>query len=211
VVSQRWTRCVTSSPFSFPSPIVIGKTRCVSRPPYRPATILLGLGMVQAGWLGHDYVHGRGPLCDALRYMPTLMNGHGVEWWSQKHSMHHTFTNEEHLDNDVMMEPFFFLRPPSESGRPDSKMRKFQHIYGYPLLSIMFWLWRFHSVESAWKRKDKKELMFMAINYSWLAFCMPWQVALGSVFISGFVVASLVSAGTGAPLHLNPNCAHDFK
>ena len=158
------------------------------------STILLGLGMVQAGWLGHDYVHGRGPICDAFRYMPTLLNGHGVEWWSQKHSMHHTFTNEEHLDNDVMMEPFFFLRSPTESGRPDHAMRKYQHIYGYPLLSIMFWLWRFHSLESAWRRKDKKELALMAINYTWLATCMPWQVAIGSVFLSGFIVASLVSA-----------------
>ena len=158
------------------------------------STLLLGLGMVQAGWLGHDYVHGRGPLCEAFRYMPTLLNGHGVEWWSQKHSMHHTFTNEEHLDNDVMMEPFFFLRSPTESGRPDHAMRKYQHIYGYPLLSIMFWLWRFHSLESAWRRKDKKELIFMGINYAWLAFCMPWQVAVGSVFLSGFIVASLVSA-----------------
>ena len=158
------------------------------------ATLLLGLGMVQAGWLGHDYVHGRGPLCDALRYMPTLLNGHSVEWWSQKHSMHHTFTNEEHLDNDVMMEPFFFLRPPSESGRPDNALRKYQHIYGYPLLSIMFWLWRFHSVEGAWKRKDKKELVLLGVNYLWLATCMPWQVAIGSVFFSGFIVASLVSA-----------------
>jgi len=158
------------------------------------ATILLGLGMVQAGWLGHDYVHGRGPVCDAFRYMPTLLNGHGVEWWTQKHSMHHTFTNEEHMDNDVMMEPFFFLRHPTESGRPDVPTRKFQHIYGYPLLSIMFWLWRFHSLQSAWERKDKKELAFMAVNYAWLAFAMPWQVALGSVFLSGFVVASLVSA-----------------
>ena len=158
------------------------------------STLLLGLGMVQAGWLGHDYVHGRGPLCEAFRYMPTLLNGHGVEWWSQKHSMHHTFTNEEHLDNDVMMEPFFFLRSPSESGRPDHALRKYQHIYGYPLLSIMFWLWRFHSLESAWRRKDKKELIFMGINYAWLAFCMPWQVAVGSVFLSGFIVASLVSA-----------------
>jgi fatty acid desaturase len=158
------------------------------------STVLLGLGMVQAGWLGHDYVHGRGPLCEALRYMPTLLNGHGVEWWSQKHSMHHTFTNEEHMDNDVMMEPFFFLRPPSESGRPDSPLRKYQHIFGYPLLSIMFWLWRFHSAESAWRRKDKKELVLLGANYAWLAFCMPWQVAIGSVFLSGFIVASLVSA-----------------
>jgi len=30
------------------------------------------------------------------------------------------------MDNDVMMEPFFFLRAPKESGRPDSGMRKWQ-------------------------------------------------------------------------------------
>jgi len=157
-------------------------------------TILLGLGMVQAGWLGHDYVHGRGPLCDALRYMPTLLNGHSVHWWTQKHSMHHTFTNEEHLDNDVMMEPFFFLRHPTESGRPDAPSRKYQHMYGYPLLSIMFWLWRLHSAQCAWERKDKKELALLAINYTWLATCMPLGVAIGSIFFSGFIVGSLVSA-----------------
>jgi len=72
------------------------------------ATVLLALGAVQAGWLGHDYVHGRGKLCDSMRYMPTLLNGHSVEWWTQKHSMHHTFTNEEDMDGDVMMEPFFY-------------------------------------------------------------------------------------------------------
>ena len=158
------------------------------------ATILLGFGMQQAGWLGHDYVHGRGPWCEFMRYMPTLLNGHSVEWWMQKHSMHHSFTNEEHLDNDVMMEPFFFLRSPQESGRPDHPMRKYQHIYGYPLLSIMFWLWRFHSVITAWQRKDVKELAFIGANYLFLATMMPWQVAIGSIFLSGFLVGALVSA-----------------
>ena len=158
------------------------------------ATILLGLGMEQAGWLGHDYVHGRGPWCSLMRYMPTILNGHSVEWWMQKHSMHHSFTNEEHLDNDVMMEPFFFLRSPQESGRPDHPMRKFQHIYGYPLLSIMFWLWRFHSVQTAWKKRDYKELAFIGANYLFLATMMPWQVAVGSITLSGFLVGALVSA-----------------
>ena len=73
----------------------------------------------------------------------------------QKHSMHHSFTNEEHLDNDIMMEPFFFLRSPTESGRPDHPLRKFQHIYGYPLLSIMFWLCA-ALVQTAWKRKTSR-------------------------------------------------------
>ena len=158
------------------------------------ATVLLALGAVQAGWLGHDYVHGRGKLCDSMRYMPTLLNGHSVEWWTQKHSMHHTFTNEEDMDGDVMMEPFFYLRHPKDSGRPDSPMRKWQHIYGYPLLSIMYWLWRSHSVKVAFKEKRWKEIILMGLNYVWLATCMPWQVALGSVTLGGFIVGSLVSA-----------------
>ena len=33
----------------------------------------------------------------------------------------------------------------------------------------------------------------MGINYAWLAFCMPGRVA-GQMFLSGFIVASLVSA-----------------
>ena len=158
------------------------------------ATVLLALGAVQAGWLGHDYVHGRGKLCDSMRYMPTLLNGHSVEWWTQKHSMHHTFTNEEDMDGDVMMEPFFYLRHPKDSGRPDSPMRKWQHIYGYPLLSIMYWLWRSHSVKVAFKEKRWKEIILMGLNYVWLATCMPWEVALGSVTLGGFIVGSLVSA-----------------
>ena len=34
----------------------------------------------------------------------------------------------------------------------------------------------------------------MGLNYVWLATCMPWQVALGSVTLGGFIVGSLVSA-----------------
>ena len=82
------------------------------------ATVLLGLGMQQAGWLAHDYVHGRGAWCTGMRWFGSLTNGHSASWWSQKHSLHHTFTNEEMHDNDIMMEPLLFLRPPAVSGGP---------------------------------------------------------------------------------------------
>ena len=158
------------------------------------AACSIGLGMQQAGWLAHDYIHGRGKWCSMMCGFGSLTNGFSTEWWQHKHNMHHSFTNEEHLDNDIMMEPFFFLRSPTESGRPDHPLRKFQHIYGYPLLSIMFWLWRWHSVQTAWKKKDVKELAFIGANYLFLATMMPWQVAVGAITLSGFLVGSLVSA-----------------
>ena len=78
--------------------------------------------------------------------------------------------------------------------RHQQTMRKFQHIYGYPLLSVMYWLWRFHSAQDVVARRDYKEGALLAANYLWLATCMPWQVAVGSVFLSGFLVGALVSA-----------------
>ena len=158
------------------------------------ATVLLGVGMQQAGWLAHDYIHGRGEWCDSMRWFGAVFNGHSDRWWTQKHSLHHAFTNEEHFDHDIMMEPFFYVRPPEESGRSDSPFRKFQHIYGYPLLSIIFWLWRYLSLKTVIQAKDKKEAALMAINYIWLLTCMPPSVAIGSVFLGGFLVGALVSA-----------------
>lgn len=158
------------------------------------ACALLGLGMQQAGWLAHDYIHGRGKWCEMMRPIGAFLNGHSAEWWTQKHSLHHCFTNEEELDHDIMMEPFYFLRSPSESGRPDSKYRKYQHIYGYPLISIMFWLWRWLSFKDVLKRGDRKEAVLLGCHYAFLFTCLPLPVAIGSVFVGGFLVGSLVSA-----------------
>eukprot|EP00951_Prasinocladus_malaysianus_P005064 scaffold36073_cov46-Prasinocladus_malaysianus.AAC.1 len=79
------------------------------------ATVLLALGMQQAGWLGHDYLHGRGWWCEKMNVLGTLINGHSGYWWSQKHSMHHVFTNQYDMDEDITQEPFFFLEHPGKT------------------------------------------------------------------------------------------------
>lgn len=158
------------------------------------ATLVLGLGMQQAGWLAHDYIHGRGKWCESMRWLGAALNGHSVAWWSQKHSLHHAFTNEEEFDHDIMMEPFFYVRDPKESGRPDSPFRRFQHIYGYPLISVMYYLWRYLSMKTAVQNGDRKEMALLALNYAWLLLCLPLPVAVGSVFTGGFLVGALVSA-----------------
>eukprot|EP00793_Prasinoderma_coloniale_P004822 PRCOL_00000583-RA len=155
---------------------------------------LLGLGMQQAGWLAHDYIHGRGRWCESMRWFGALMNGHSCEWWMQKHSLHHCFTNEERLDHDIFMEPFYYMRSPDESGRPDSPMRKYQHIYGYPLISVMYFLWRWLSLKTVFARRDRKEGAVLAAHYALLFALLPLPVAIGSIFLGGFLVGALVSA-----------------
>lgn len=53
---------------------------------------LLGLTMTQAGWLGHDYVHGVDKWCDTMRQFTTIAGGLGCTWWSDKHNKHHALS-----------------------------------------------------------------------------------------------------------------------
>jgi fatty acid desaturase len=59
------------------------------------ASILIGLAMQQAGWIGHDYVHGRGRVSFIFgRLVGGLFNGFSPTWWSNKHNTHHVHTNQ---------------------------------------------------------------------------------------------------------------------
>ena len=79
---------------------------------------LLGLGMQQAGWLAHDYIHGRGRWCESMRWFGALMNGHSCEWWMQKHSLHHCFTNEERLTTTSSWSLSTTCAAPTSPGAP---------------------------------------------------------------------------------------------
>lgn len=58
------------------------------------STVLLALVMTNAGWLGHDYVHGVDSFCDTMRNFVCFGAGLGTTWWSDKHNKHHALTNE---------------------------------------------------------------------------------------------------------------------
>ena len=45
------------------------------------AFLPLGLATCQAGWLSHDYIHGRGPLCAALRHFGGWTAGFSATMW----------------------------------------------------------------------------------------------------------------------------------
>jgi len=67
-----------------------------SAPPV--STMLLALSMTNAGWLGHDYVHGVDKFTDFMRPFVAVSGGLGATWWSDKHNKHHALTNEMGVD-----------------------------------------------------------------------------------------------------------------
>jgi fatty acid desaturase len=156
------------------------------------ATLLIGFGMQQAGWLGHDYVHGRGTASLFVgNALGGLINGFSSRWWSQKHNTHHTFPNRKEFDSDIHNEPILHLWFPDQSR--DVWYRKYQHYYFLIAYSFLYVSWRMQSLQFVLGSRNWIERALIVINYIWLA-TLPWKVAIGSVFLGGFLVAVVVTA-----------------
>ena len=56
------------------------------------STLLLALAMTNAGWLGHDYIHGVDDFCNKLRLFCPAAAGLAPTWWSDKHNKHHALS-----------------------------------------------------------------------------------------------------------------------
>lgn len=175
---------------------------------YFLSIFFLGLGMQQAGWIGHDFVHGRGKFAWwAGRLTGGLVNAFSSNWWSNKHNTHHAYPNTVGLDLDIANDPIFHLWIPEQN--KDHWMRKYQHIYCLPVYSFLYVSWRQQSFLYAWERKDYAELALMFVNYAWLA-TLPLAVSIGSVIFAGFLVAVIVTATHQSEELLSSDRPYDF-
>jgi len=73
------------------------------------AATVLGISNTIAGWLSHDYIHGRGKWADFMRPFGHICGGMSPTWWSDKHNVHHARTNEVGIDEDIATDPALFL------------------------------------------------------------------------------------------------------
>lgn len=156
------------------------------------AMFVIGLGMEQAGWLGHDCVHARNnSYCSFIAdWLPGFVNGQDKIWWSRKHNTHHVMTNHVGVDPDIDLMPAIFLMAPTKA--IDSNLRKYQHLYAVVAYAFLYALWRMNSLQRAWKSQDWDTLLFKLLpGYIWLA-CLPAIVSIGSVLVGGFLVAWVV-------------------
>jgi fatty acid desaturase len=76
------------------------------------SVVLASLAFTNAGWLGHDYVHGVDEFSDKMRLFAALAAGLGITWWSDKHNKHHALTNELGVDEDLATDPFLYTWAP---------------------------------------------------------------------------------------------------
>lgn len=156
------------------------------------ASVLIGLAMEQAGWLGHDYVHGRGKASYVLgRGIGSLFNGFSSAWWSNKHNTHHVHTNQVGVDDDIANDPILHLYLPDTD--KDVWFRPYQYIYYHAVYAFLYVSWRIQSIQYAYGTGNYKELLCISLNYVWLA-TLPLPVALGSIFVGGWLVAEIVTA-----------------
>lgn len=176
--------------------LVVGAGLTVeSAPPL--STFLLGLSMTNAGWLGHDYIHGVDKFANFMRPFAAVAAGLGPTWWSDKHNKHHALTNEMGVDEDIATDPFLY--PWAPDPEHDSPLRKIQHLIFYIPFSFLFALWRVDTLQVAVnsveeKRPDaKNELWFLLAHYAVLLTFFPFQVWVPAVFLSGLMSALIVT------------------
>lgn len=172
--------------------------------------IFTGLAMTNAGWLGHDYIHGVDKFTDKMRLFAAAAAGLGPTWWSDKHNKHHALTNEKGVDEDIATDPFLFTWAPDP--KYDSPLRKIQHWIFYIPFSFMFALWRVdtmkvivNAVEE--KRPEAKtELYALMAHYLVLLTILPWNVWIPAVFFSGLMSALIVT-----PTHQSEELFDDYQ
>jgi len=161
------------------------------------STVLLGMSMTAAGWLGHDYIHGVDDFSNRFRNFAAAAAGLAATWWSDKHNKHHALTNEQGVDEDIATDPFLYVYVPDPS--QDSPLRKIQHYTFWIPFSALFALWRVDSLKVAIdavenKRQNAKtELYCLLGHYAVLFTLFPINVWLPAIFLSGLLSALIVT------------------
>lgn len=145
------------------------------------AIVLIGVAMQQAGWVAHDYVHGRGTISKVLGIcVGAFCNGFSSRWWSEKHNKHHVHTNQFGIDDDIQNDPILHLWVPEPE--KDHSLRAYQHIYYHIVYSFLYVSWRIQSIQYSWSTMNLLEIFMISINYLWLL-CLPVQVSIGSIIL----------------------------
>ena len=171
------------------------------------AVLCIGLSMQQAGWIGHDYVHGRGVYQRWFgRVMSGSINGFSPTWWSSKHNTHHVYTNHVGIDVDIENDPVFHLFYPDQGD--DVFFRRFQHLYFVPVAAFLFVSWRVQSLSHTIRTSHVQEMAVMLLNFTWLC-SLGLPIAFFSIYLAGGLVAVIVTATHQSeemlpPVHLNP-------
>jgi linoleoyl-CoA desaturase len=104
--------------------------------------ILLGITVALVGFnIMHDGSHGsyssNKTISKTMALSLNLLGGN-ASIWNQKHNLnHHTYTNIEHLDDDIDLKPFLRLH----EGQSKKWFHRYQHVYCFALYASTYFFW----------------------------------------------------------------------
>jgi linoleoyl-CoA desaturase len=188
---------------------------------------VMGLGMAGIGLsIMHDANHGayskNRQINTIIGQVIWFVGGSSVNWKIQHNVLHHSFTNINHMDEDLETIPILRFSPHKKL----MKIHKFQFIYAWFFYGLMTLMWAtvkdFNQL-TRYKRKDliktqKKtynrlfaELIIVKSIYYVLFLVLPllyapmawWQVVIGFLvmhWIAGFILAAIFQ-----PAHVTPD------
>lgn len=191
--------------------------------------MVMGLGMAGIGLsVMHDANHGayskNRKINTIIGQVIWFVGGSSVNWKIQHNVLHHSFTNVDHMDEDLETIPILRFSP----HKKHMKIQKYQFIYAwffYGLMTIMWATVKDFNQLNRYKKKDliktqKKsyarllsELIIVKSIYYVLFLVIPlifvplawWQIVLGFLamhWIAGFILAAIFQ-----PAHVTPDAS----
>ncbi len=189
--------------------------------------IVMGFGMAGIGLsIMHDANHGayskNRNINTIIGQVIWFVGGSSVNWKIQHNVLHHSFTNVDHMDEDLETIPILRFTPHKKW----MKIHRFQFIYAWFFYGLMTLMWAtakdFNQL-NRYKKKDliktqKKsyarlfaELVIVKSIYYVLFLVIPlvvlpfawWQIVLG--FLAMHFIAGLILAAIFQPAHVMPD------
>jgi len=191
------------------------------------AWVVMGIGMAGIGLsVMHDANHGayskHRKLNDIIGNVIWFIGGSGTNWKIQHNVLHHSFTNVEHMDEDLETIPILRFSPHKKK----MNIHRFQHIYAWFFYSFMTLMWattkdfrqlfRYKKLDLLKTQKRTypsllAELIAVKLMYYGLFIALPiivlplawWQTFLCVLlmhFVAGFILAIIFQ-----PAHVMPD------
>lgn len=197
------------------------------------AVIIMGIGMAGIGLsVMHDANHGSYSSNTAVNklmsYSLFVLGGYPFNWQIQHNTIHHTFTNLNEVDEDIMPPTPLLRFCPHDKIRP---IHRFQYIYAWVLYGFMTVMWSTSKDFKQLNRYNKEgyfatnkksyargfvEIAVSKVVYHGYMLCIPlllinahwWQIIMGWFimhFVAGVILAAIfqlahVVPGTTYPL-----------
>ena len=184
------------------------------------SAFILGLGWQQLGWVAHEYLHhqvveDREWNTTIGQFLGNVCSGFSIVWWKIRHNEHHAATNVIEHDPDIDNLPLLAWsqydidQVVERFGEKNKQLvyniLQYQKYYFFPLMCFLRVIWLIQSAllvkdlhlstNKSFRKRQKSEIITMAVHYTWLSFVMLRVFQLGQETYDGSIYGGLMYFG----------------